>query len=842
MKLLKILSIFLLVGLQYTYAQEYIPMNYSYPSEYVIEDIQVQGADRISKQTIILLSGLRKGSTIAIPGDDISNALKNIWKQKIVGDVDIKISKVEGNKIWLLIELAERPRISDIIIEGTRKSERTDIEESMSLRRGQVTSDAAIKNEKIHIKNYFLEKGFYNVEVNHIHKKDTANDAQIIVIRVEKGEKVKIEELNLNGITEFKEGKVRRKLKNTKEKNGWRIYKRSKYFEKDFKEDKSVLLSMYNENGFRDAEIDYDIEQVSDKRIKLNLNVTEGNKYYFRNISWHGNHIYKDSILDKILGIQEGDVYNKTLMDMRLNFNPSGADVSSLYLDNGYLFFSVVPVEVRVDGDSIDVELRIYEGEQATIRKVFVTGNTKTSDHVVLRELWTLPGDKFSRANLINSQRQIAQLGYFDPEQIGIFPKPNPADGTVDIEYALVEKPSDQLQLSGGWGGGGSVRFVGTLGLVFNNFSTKNFFKFGTWSPLPSGDGQRLSVQFRANGLSYQSFNFSFTEPWLGGRKPLSLTVSAYYSTLRSADTSTDYLYDFDGHFKNKGASIALGTRLNWPDKWFTLQGTLGYVNYDVDNYLYAADLCEECKANSFTFTINLARDSRASNPQFYTRGSYHNLSVSLTPPYSMFSENHDTDKWLEYHKWMFDNSWFVPLTGNGKSGGSGFDATSKTKRQLVLNMRAHMGFLAPYKIGGDTGPFERFQLGGDGLTGLSGSYLFGTDVIGLRGYSDPDVLTPDGQGVAFDKFVAELRYPVITEGVATIFILGFAEAGNIWSDVKEFNPFDMKRSLGMGARIFMPAFGMIGVDYGYGFDSVPGIQSSENGWQFHFTIGQQIR
>ena len=838
------LFLFLLSGIvNAQYQADLIPVNYSYPKEYTIADIQVVGADNISKQTILLLSGLKAGDKVAIPGDKLTNSLKNIWKQKIVGDVQMKITKVEGDQIWLSIELKERPRISDILIEGTSKSERTDIQEFLSIRRGQVLSQSSVKNQRIRIDDFFLEKGYYNVSTTPTYSKDTVNDAQIVTFNVTKGEKVKIEDIVVTGVSQIEEKVIKRKLKNTKKVNHWRFYKRSKYFEDEFLEDKASVLALYNEKGFRDAQVDYKIESVNDKRIKLYLDIEEGNKYYFRDITWYGNHIYKDSILDNILSIKKGDVYNKSMLDTKLNFNPTGADVSSLYLDNGYLFFNVNPVEVRVDGDSIDLELRMYEGDQAVINRVYVTGNTKTSDHVIMRELWTLPGDKFSRTNLINSQRQIAQLGYFDPEQIGIFPKPNPADGTVDIEYAVVEKPSDQLQLSGGWGGGGAVSFVGTLGLMFNNFSTRNILNRNAWSPLPSGDGQRLSLQFRANGRPYQSFNFSFTEPWLGGKKPISLTLSTYYSIIRRLESDSDGGYNETGFLKNKGASIGIGSRLNWPDRYFFLQGTLGLVNYNVDNYNFGGtSLCEKCNSNSLSLQLSLSRDSRGNNPQFYTHGSSHTLSVALTPPYTLFNEDHDGQRWLEYNKWMSDNSWFIPLTGNTKSA-SILSGSTKNKRQLVLNARAHFGFIAPYRSSNTVGPFERFRLGGDGLTGLNGSYLYGTDVIGLRGYSDPAVLTPVGDGVAYNKFVMELRYPIVTEGVATIFVLGFAEGGNVWSGLDEFNPFNLKRSAGMGARIFMPAFGMIGVDYGYGFDSTP-ISATEgnNGWQFHFTIGQQIR
>ncbi len=557
----------------------------------------------------------------------------------------------------------------------------------------------------------------------------------------------------------------------------------------------------------------------------MDININPGNKYRFRDIIWSGNYIYDDAFLDRVLGIEKGDVYDLELVNKKLNYNPTGADISSLYMDDGYLFFRVNPVEVSVSQDSIDLEMRLYEGPQATINEVTISGNDKTNDHVVLREIRTLPGEKFSRSELIRTQRELSQLGYFDPEQVNPVPKPNPADETVDIEWQLVERPNDQVELSGGWGG--TFGFVGTLGLSFNNFSVKNIPHLDKWRPLPMGDGQKLSVRMQANGRRYQSYSMSFNEPWLGGRKPNNFGVNFSHSAQRSLNLSNETI----GKLQVSGATVSLGRRVTWPDDYFTVSNSFSYQKYTLQGsltsfYGFSGD------SHSLTFNNTLARNS-VDNPMYPRTGSSLSLSASFTPPYSLWSKldyenasSQDLYNLLEYHKWNLDFKYYLKLAGN-----------------LVLAPRAHFGMLGSYTDKVGVGPFERFQLGGDGLTGQN--FLLGTDVIGLRGYEN-NVITPTDAngtkgGTMFTKFVMELRYPISLNPSATIYVLTFFEGGNNWNNLDDFNPYNLYRSAGLGVRIFMPAFGLLGLDWGYGLDPAPG-SLEVSGPQFHFSIGQQIR
>ncbi|MFK7900570.1 MAG: outer membrane protein assembly factor BamA [Cyclobacteriaceae bacterium] len=840
---------FIAISCTFSFSQEgkTIDLNYKSPSTYIIKDIIVSGAKTLDKEALVALSGFQKGDEIRLPSDKVGQAIKNIWKQRLVDNVAIKAAELAYKQVNIYIEVTERPRLSGYIIQGVKKGVANDIGEEISLLKGAIVSPALIKNTRLHIQKYFLKDGYYNAKVN-IEKEESSLSKDYVKLRidVDRGKKVKIEKLRIIGNKDVEDKKLIKQLKKTRQRKPFRVFHRSKFIEKEFKEDKEKLIDYYRKNGYRDARILKDsVDRFGEKRINLDLQIYEGKKYYFGEISWSGNYIYETKKLKRILNIKKGEIYNKELLDTRLNYNPTGQDVSSLYLDNGYLFFSANPVEVGIQGDTVDIEMRIYEGKQATINNIIINGNTKTSDHVVLREIRTLPGQKFSRSELIRTQRELAQLGYFDPEQMGINPIPNPKDGTVDIEYTLVEKPNDQLQLSGGFGG--FVGFVGTLGIVFNNFSLRNIPNKELWSPLPSGDGQRLSLQMRANGKQFQNYSISFTEPWLGGRKPNSFTVSFNRSVQRRFTRTGDVV----GFLKLTGASVSLGRRLRVPDDYFTLTNTLSYYFYNLDNFGGANSLCTTCKANNLSLTTTLSRNNIGTNPQFPTRGGSTSLAVTLTPPYSLINRDRETlselqkNDWIEYHKWMFDNSLFMKLTGNKKS--EGLFAAKKTSHPLVLNIRTHVGFIGSYNNKLGIGPFERFTVGGDGLSGFN--FLLGSDVIGLRGYGNNSLPNnfnagdETGGGVAYDKFVAELRFPLVTEGVATIFVLGFLEAGNAWRDFKDFNPFETYRSAGVGARIFMPAFGMIGIDYGYGFDELNDVNgNSLNRGQFHFTIGQQLR
>ncbi len=869
-------------------------ISYSNPAEYEIGGIEVTGVSNLDENSLISVSGLKVGDKINIPGDEISGAIRKLWKQGILGDVKILVTKVEGNFVFLEIRLSERPRLSKFgfrekkngKIENLKKGEADELKEKLNLIRGRIITDAIKKNSERKIRNYYVDKGFLNVEINsNIEEDPILKNSVVLNFIVEKKEKVKIKEIVFEGNDAAKDSKLRKKMKGNHEKVrislGKNInrdllkldkvtfksfFKRVKELEpEDFQyyitsnlklnffnnakfsksaleEDKENIISYYNSLGYRDAEIVTDtVYQLNPEELKIRMTVEEGNKYYFRNIEWTGNYIHSEEELSAILNVNKGDIYDREELSRRLNFNPNGFDVTSLYMDDGYLFFSVQPIETRIIGDSVDMEMRIYEGEQATINEIIIRGNTVTSDDVIRREIRTYPGYKFSRRDVIRTQTFLAQLGYFDPEKIGINPMPNPVDGTVDIEYVVEERPSNQIELSGGWGG--AFGFVGSLGLVINNFSTRKMLKLSEWSPLPSGDGQRLSLRAQANGRRFQTYSLSFTEPWLGGRKPHSLTVSFTHSRQNLISNLTNEKF---GHFYISGVTLGLGRRLPWPDDYFVLNNTASLLFYDLNNFGVGGNLNLDGIARNFSLINTISRNS-VDNPTYPRTGSQVSLSMILTPPYSLFREdnNFETDaeryRWIEYHKWMFDNSWYMSLVGN-----------------LVLNGRMHFGFVGSYNKDIGVTPFERFTLGGSGLTGFNP--LLGTEVIGLRGYEDASLnpyllgenvsntsfeqLTPSllaTPGLAFTKYVMELRYPLSLNPSATIYLQTFFEAGNNFAYFEDFNPFDLYRSVGVGARIFMPAFGLIGVDYGYGLDPVPGRQGV-NGSQFHFSIGQQIR
>ncbi len=851
-----------------------VSVNYSSPREYEIADIEVKGIEFLDNNALISLSGLRVGDKIKVPGDEVSTAIKRLWKQGIIGNVSIYAARVEDDKIWLVIELTERPRLTRYEINGVSKTQKGEIEDKIDLVRGKVLTDVLIKNTELAVQKFMESKGYLNANVDVIQQNDTVlANSVFLKINVNRGQKVKIRNIQFEGNEQFTSAKLRKQLKGTgmvpkfslptyfigqtlkllwppnaidyvknskkTSKDDFReflathvnfnFFKNSKFVQEDYDDDKNLLIGFYNSQGYRDAQIVSDTSYIYGKKyMNIDIGVDPGQKYYFRNIDWSGNYIYTDEQLSAILGIEKGDTYDLDLVNQKLNFNPAGADISSLYMDDGYLFFNITPVEVGIYEDSIDLEMRMYEGAQATINKITISGNDKTSDHVILRQLWTMPGDKFSRAELIRTQRELSQLGYFDPEQVNPVPIPDPVNETVDIEWQLVERSNDQIELSGGWGG--AFGFVGTLGVTFNNFSAKNIVNLKNWRGLPVGDGQSLSVRFQANGRQFQSYSFSFVEPWLGGRKPNSFGVSYSKSIQRSINTLTNETL---GSLKVTGVSVSLGRRVQWPDDFFTVSNSISYQRYDLFQFTSRSLGFQTGDANSFTFNATIARNS-IDQPMYPRSGSSISLGASFTPPYSLWRdvdyENADAAtkfKWLEYHKWNFDSRYFMTIAG-----------------KLVLATRAHFGYIGAYDNSVGVGPFERFQLGGDGLTGQN--FLLGTDVIGLRGYpnnslspSDP-INNIDG-GTIFNKYVMEIRYPLSLAPTATIYALAFLEGGNNWDDFAEFNPYNIKKSAGAGIRIFMPAFGLMGIDWGYGFDRVPG--SLENsGPQFHFSIGQQIR
>ncbi|MFY0600366.1 MAG: outer membrane protein assembly factor BamA [Cyclobacteriaceae bacterium] len=857
-----------------------LSINYSSPKEFEIADIEVKGVEFLDNNALISLSGLRVGDKIKIPGENISSAIKKLWKQGIIGNVSIYANKVEDNKVWLTIELTERPRLTKYEFTGVNKSQEGELKDKIDLVRGKVLTDVVIKNTELAVFKYFEGKGYLNAKVKTRRVKDTLISNSVnIVIDVDKQHKVKIKNINFYGEKHFHTGKLRGKLKKTgqgprftivkdlveksisllnpknfgsfavrrKEVDNksfreylsehvyLNVFKGNKYVKSDYKEDKDLLIAFYNSKGYRDAEIVTDsIYTINKKHLNIDITVNPGNKYYFRNILWSGNYIYTDEQLGRVLGVSAGDVYDLELIQKKLNFNPNGADISALYMDDGYLFFNVDPVEVAVEGDSIDLEMRIYEGVQATINEITISGNEKTNDHVILRELRTLPGEKFSRADLIRTQRELSQLGYFDPEQVNPVPKPNPVDETVDIEWQLVERANDQVQLSGGWGG--AFGFVGTLGVSFNNFSVRNIPNFEKWRPLPMGDGQKFAVQLQANGRQFQSYSVNFTEPWLGGKKPNSFGISFSQSISRQLNFPDRKQI---GKLGVTGITLSLGRRVQWPDDYFQISNSIGFLKYTLaGNYsrLFGSGAtvsgAGDSESISITFNNTISRSS-VDNPMYPRSGSSLALSASFTPPYSLFNnidyetaDEAELFRFLEYHKWNFDMSYYLSLVGD-----------------LVLAPRFHFGMLGSYSDKVGVGRFERFTLGGSGLTGQN--FLLGTDVIGLRGYEDNSIRPVDDEGVTggtlFTKFVMELRYPVSLNPSATIYGLTFFEGGNNWNQYNQFNPYEMMRSVGVGVRIFMPAFGLLGLDWAYGLDPAFGTNTL-SGPQFHFSIGQQIR
>lgn len=806
-----------------------LDLSYTNPKTYEIGGIAVTGVKFLDPNALINMTGLRVGDQIKLPSETVATAVRKLWETNILGDVQIMVTRVEGNLVFLELALKERPRLAGFQFKGVTKSERDDLREKINLVRGRQLTDALLNQVKTTIKKFFVDKGYLNTTVNLRQEDDSTSRGTTVQLRidVDKKERVKINAITFEGNQAFDEVTLRRKFSETKVRKWYRIFKASKYIKSNYEKDKKDLLEFYNKSGYRDAEIVSDSVYAHDDRsVNIKLKVSEGQRYYFRNINWVGNYLYDSKTLSQILGVNRGDVYNMETLERRLQFNPAGADISSLYMDDGYLFFQVEPVEVNVEGDSIDIEMRVYEGSQATINKINISGNTKTNDHVILREIRTLPGQKFSRADLIRTQRELAQLGYFDPEQIGIQPVPDPNKGTVDINYTVVERPSDQIELSGGWGG--FFGFVGTLGLTFNNFSLRKIADLSEWSPLPGGDGQRLSLRVQANGAAFQTYSASFTEPWLGGRRPNSFSVAFNHSVQNNFGAA------IRSNLQLTSINISLGRRLRWPDDYFSLVNSIGIQNYTLANYaiIQVGDKTyNNGVSTALSFNTTLSRNS-VNNPTFPTNGSTLSLSVSLTPPFSAFRANNRFEdlserfRLIEYHKWMFDASWFTPLAKN-----------------LVLSTRAHMGFVGAYNGQLGVGPFERFRLGGSGLSGFN--FILGYDVIAQRGYRDASVITgaanTNDAAIVYNKYVTEVRYAISTNPAATIFALGFVEAGNSWANYRDYSPFNFYRSAGIGARIFMPAFGMLGLDMGWPFDDAP-TYSTNRAPEFHFTIGQQIR
>lgn len=860
-------------------------LNYSKPQKYRIAEIKAVGLTTLDEIAILSLSGLKVDDVIEVPGDAISNALKKLWGQGIIGDVKVLVTKVEGDDIYLLLDLTERPRFSRVEFSGISKTQESELKDKVNIR-GRVVRDDVLNTAKRNIEKYYLDKGFLNTDVKIIQERDTTIPNSVkLRFEVDPKTKVKINEIKVFGNEEISDYAVKSKLKKTHEYPRVSIFKDlysratdanvedwkntlfytdstseddvktyinknfklnffagSKFIPKEYRNDKDLVIDYYNSQGFRDAKILNDsIYDYAEDEINIDISLVEGQKYYYRNITFAGNFIHPDEVLQAKLGIKRGDVYDKEKLDKRLNYDPQkGDDVSSLYQDDGYLFFSIDPVEVNVAGDSIDLEMRIFEGPQVTVNSVAIKGNERTSDHVVMREIRILPGQKFNRALLVRTIRELSTLGYFDPEKINPDLRPNFEAATVDITFELEERPNDQIELSGGWGG--FYGFVGTVGLVFNNFSIKNIGNFDKWDPLPVGDGQKLSLRIQANGQSFQNYSVSLTEPWFGGKKPNALSFAFNRSVQRQVDYYNQSNFGNElGFFKITGVTLGLAKRVTWPDDYFSVSNALQFQIYEFNQYGTSFGLSYPTgTSNSIAFKNTIARNN-VDNPIFPRQGSNIVLATSFTPPYTALNPNiteessdQEKYKWLEYHKWMFDASIYTPIFGSSK---------------WVASARAHMGFLGSYgnKIG--IIPLERFVMGGDGMS--FNNFALGQEIVGLRGYENQSITpgketrgtaNPDPYGgVVYNKYVMEVRFLVSPNPSATIFLLGFAEAGNNWGTYQDFNPYDLYKSAGFGARIFMPAFGLLGVDWGYGFDTLPG-ESGPSGTQFHFTIGQQFR
>lgn len=864
-------------------------MNAKTPKEYTIAGIKVAGTKYRDESLLLSISGLTVGEKIVLPGgDNISKAILNLWKQNLFSDIQIFFTKLEDDtRLYLEIQVVERPSLSSYSFKGVRKSEQDDLDKKTGLVKGRVITENMKRNAVMNIEKYYVEKGFRGATVQIVEKNDPAFvNTQQLIFNVTKGNKVRINNVNFFGNEKVSTAKLKKKMKGTKETSRltlypekdsssygevkresfseyakdygylsptktlsyldpwfrFKLFSSAKYNETKYNEDKEKVVEYYNSVGYRDAGIVKDTLYYNPKgNLNIDIKVDEGRQYYFGDITWKGNTKYSDSVLSLMLGIKKGDIYNLETLNKKLRMSQEGGDISGYYMDDGYLFFSVDPVETRVYNDTIDFEIRMREGPQATIKNINIAGNDKTKEYVIRRELRTIPGEKFSRTDLIRSNREIANLGYFNQEKIDINPVPNPDDGTVDINYKVEEKSNDQLELSAGWGG--NIGLTGTLGVTFNNFSIRNIFNRETWDPLPTGDGQKLSLRVQSNGRQFRSYNFSFTEPWLGGKRRNSFTVG-FYST-RFANAYNPYTGYYDrkagdtSFLRTLGVSIALGKQLRWPDDYFTLVYSLNLTQYKLQNYPNLFPGLNNTTAHNISLKLALNRSS-IDQPIYPRSGSNFLMSVQATPPYSLIDPSRVNSKnpyeLPEFHKWRFTGEWYVPI---GRPMGA------DRSKQFVFKAAAKYGFMGRYNPKLDYSPFERFQLGDAGLTNNFG--LLGYDIIAHRGYpvydnSDPTV-NPDKSSASqfftiFNKYTMELRYPFSTNPNSTIYGLAFFEAANGWYDYKDYNPFRLRRSAGLGMRFFLPMFGLLGFDYGIGFDRMTPGGRLRDAAKFTFMLG----
>lgn len=819
---------------------------YSSPREYKIADIAVTGIENYEDYVLVGLSGLSVGQVVKVPGDEITEALKRYWRHGLFSDVKIIATKTEGNQIWLEVQLKPRPRISEIKYTGLKKSDKDDLATKLTLVVGNQITPNMIDRTKTMIKRHFDEKGFKNATVDIIQKEDPKDKSQVIVdVRVDRKDKIKINQLIIDGNVALSDAKVKQAMKKTNEKGKLvNLFKTKKFVEAEYEKDKIALIQKYNEYGYRDATIVEDtVYRFDEKTVNVYLKIDEGRKYYHRNINWVGNTVYSADQLNRILAISRGDVYNQKRLNERLQESKNEDAVSNLYMDNGYLFSSLEPVEIKVDGDSIDLEIRVHEDRQATINRININGNDRLYENVVRRELRVKPGALFSKSDLMRSAREIAQMGHFDAENMGILPVPDYDAGTVDIDLNLTPKNNDQIEFSAGWG---STGIVGSVSLKFTNFSVKNLLNIGTYKILPQGEGQTFSITGRSNGNYYSSYSFSFLDPWFGGKRPNSLQVSGFYSHQSDVssrytnsysnyynsyynqnNSNNSYMYELDPdtYLKMWGLSAGIGGRLNWPDDYFQLYGELAYQHYSLRNWTYF--VIHNGISNDLSLSLTLSRKS-TDNPLYTRAGSDFSFSIQATPPYSSLDKLSNVDyekmsseqlyKWIEYYKIKFKSKTYTTLSANKK---------------LVLMTRFDAGYIGYYNKN-KLSPFGAFYLGGDGTTGYSSTYTYET--VGLRGYENGSL----GTNSIYERLALELRYPIMLETSTTIYALSFLEAGNGWSVTKQWNPFELKRSAGFGVRIFLPMVGLMGIDWAYGFDKVPG-SSTASGSQFHFIIGQEF-
>ncbi|WP_264519728.1 outer membrane protein assembly factor [Flavobacterium sp. N1994] len=864
-------------------AQERIPFDQG--KKYILADVKVNGKISYNQQTVVTFASLEKGQQISVPGEEISNAIKKLGKLGLFSDIDFYINKTEGDSIWLDLNIVELPKLSEAKIRGVKKSKIEGLIKDNSLTKGKIVNENLITTTKNYIENKYKKDGYYSTKVFIQTIPDTTEGNQVkMIVNIDKGDKLKVSKINFEGNEKFSDKSLRSAMKNTKQINPIRIFKASKYIKEKYQEDLTSVLDKYKEKGYRDARIITDSVFLNKKKTKLaiNIKVEEGRKYHFGNIKFLGNSVYSDQLLSRVLGIKKGDTYNGVLLEKRISDKkkPDGEDLTNLYQNNGYLFSNVNAVEVKTANDTIDFEIRVTEGPIAYFNNITVVGNDKTNDRVIYRELRTKPGQKYSKEDLVRTIREIGQLGFFDPEAIDPkFKNVDPSAGTVDIEYNVVEKGSSQIELQGGYGGGG---FIGTLGLSFNNFSARNMFKKEAYRPLPMGDGQKVSLRLQASSF-FQTYSLSFSEPWLGGKKPIQFSSSI--------SQSKQYLYsgssanvDKSRSFNITSLSLGIAKRLTIPDDYFVFSSSVSFQYYNLNNYNTGLFTFGNGSSRNLAYTLGLTRNNKGVNPIFPTSGSEFSLTAKFTLPYSLFNNINYGDlenqkdyklthtendgltiiptstgqqaaigdylvqtttsgvyqtvgsdytqatadrakvdqekfKWLEYYKVKFKADWYSKLAG-----------------KLVLRTLGEFGYLGAYNSGRGLVPFERFFLGGDGLANYA---LDGREVVQLRGYPNQSLSSQDGATV-YNKFSLELRYPITLKAAASIYVLSFLEAGSSYNTFKDYNPFVLQRSAGFGLRIFMPAFGLLGIDFAKGFDAIPGY-TNPNGWETHFIIGQQF-